>query len=151
MIAEHLVEQVERLLTEDQLSHRRIARLTGVSRGTIGAIASGKRRIRPKTMDFWDEEPLVPDVPPQRCPECGGMVYMPCRLCRARKELAKLPALRALTEVRDRQPIVLLGLNLKPAHRERYEEVRRRRSEMRWSEEQHCGDNLLQIENCKLR
>jgi hypothetical protein len=150
MIAEHLVEQVERLLTKDKLSHRRIASITGVSRGTIAAIASGKRRIQPKTSRFWDEEPLVPDVPPQRCPECGGMVYMPCRLCRARKKLAKLPALRTLTEVRDRQPFVLLGLNLKPAHQERYEEVRRWRREMRCSKEPHCGDELLQIGHCKM-
>ena len=52
MIEPQLVERVEQLLAEDKLSHRKIARITGVSRGTIGAIASGRRRIRPKPMAF---------------------------------------------------------------------------------------------------
>jgi transcriptional regulator with XRE-family HTH domain len=129
MIAQHLVEQIERLLAEGKLSHRKIARETGVSRGTIGAIASGKRCVRPQTAFLWDDDLLVPEGPPERCPNCGGMVYMPCRLCRTRTAIATLPALRALVEGRDRQPFVPLGLNLKPGHRERYEEVRRRRQE----------------------
>jgi hypothetical protein len=134
MIEPQLVEQVERLLAEGKLSYRKIARFTGVSRGTIGAIASGRRRIQPRRMCFWEEEPTVPDVPPQRCPGCGGMVYMPCRLCRTRKEMAKLPAIRALIRANALQPFTLLGLNLKPVHQERYEEVRR------WRREQHWGD-----------
>ena len=43
MLAPSVVEEIRRLLAEDTLSYRKIARLTGVSRGTIGAIASGKR------------------------------------------------------------------------------------------------------------
>jgi transcriptional regulator with XRE-family HTH domain len=129
MLAQHLVEQIERLLAEGKLSHRKIARITGVSGGTIGTIASGKRRIRPRTVEFWEDELLVPDTPLQRCPGCGGMVYMPCRVCRTRKAIATLPALRALMEARDRLPFTPLGLNLKPAHQERYEEVRRWRRE----------------------
>ncbi len=96
MIAPHLVEQVEQMLAEGKLSYRKIARFTGVSRGTIGAIASGRRCIQPRRICFWEEEPMIPDTPPERCPECGGMVYMPCRLCRTRKEMAKLPAIRTL-------------------------------------------------------
>jgi hypothetical protein len=154
MIAPHLVEQVRQLLVEGKLSHRKIARITVVSRGTIGAIASGRRCIRPRPTWPWEDEPLVPDTPPRRCPDCGGMVYMPCRACRARKAMDKLPDLRALigphpnplpTNLRSvpgegtlranvDQPIVTLGLNLKPVHRERYEEVRRWRRELRWSE-----------------
>jgi transcriptional regulator with XRE-family HTH domain len=125
MIEPQLVEQVERLLAEGKLSYRKIARFTGVSRGTIGAIASGRRRIQPRRMFFWEEEPMVPDVPPQRCPQCGGMVYMPCRLCRTRKEMAKLPDIRALIRANAYQPFMPLGLNLKPVHQQRYEEVRR--------------------------
>jgi len=45
-----------------------------------------------------------------------------------------LPALRALIKARDCQPIVPLGLNLKPVHQERYEEVRRWRRELRWGD-----------------
>jgi hypothetical protein len=130
MIAPHLVDQIQKLLADGKSSHRKIAQSTGVSRGTIAAIASGRRRIRPRTTFIWEEEPLVPDTPPRRCPGCGGMVYMPCRACRTQKAIATLPALRALTEARDRQPFVPLGLNLKPVHRERYEQVRRWRREM---------------------
>ena len=42
MIEPQLVEQVERLLAEGKLSYRKISRFTGVSRGTIGAIALGQ-------------------------------------------------------------------------------------------------------------
>jgi hypothetical protein len=125
MIEPQLVEQVERMLAEGKLSYRKIARFTGVSRGTIGAIASGRRRIQPRRICFWEEEPVVPDVPPQRCPQCGGMVYMPCRLCRMRKEMAKLPGIRALIRANAFQPFTPIGLNLKPVHQQRYEEVRR--------------------------
>jgi hypothetical protein len=125
MIEPQLVEQVERLLAEGKLSYRKIARFTGVSRGTIGAIASGRRRIQPRRMFFWEEEPTVPDVPPERCPDCGGMVYMPCRLCRTRKEMTKLSGIRALIRMNAFQPFTPIGLNLKPVHQQRYEEVRR--------------------------
>jgi hypothetical protein len=155
MIESHLVEQVEQLLAKGKLSHRKIARITGVSRGTIGAIASGRRCIRPRPAWPWDDESLVHDVPPQRCPDCGGMVYMPCRACRTRKEMEKLaadwvligPHPNPLPKVEGtiisnplpkgegtrrgnvREPYILLGLNLKPVHQERYEEVRRWRRE----------------------
>jgi transcriptional regulator with XRE-family HTH domain len=129
MIAAHLVEQIEHLLAEGRLSHRKIARFTGVSRGTIGAIASGRRQVRPRKIYPWEEEAEVPDSPPERCPTCGGMVYMPCRLCRTKKAVATMPALRATMLARMRQRVEPLGLNLKSAHHQRYEEVRRWRRE----------------------
>jgi hypothetical protein len=141
MIAPHLVEQVRQLLVEGKTSHRKIARITGVSRGTIGAIASGRRCIRPRPTWPWEDEPLVPDTPPERCPDCGGMVYMPCRACRARKAISKLPGRGTTIQADVRQQgrtgmfallSVPLGLNLKPVHRERYEEVRRWRREQCW-------------------
>jgi transcriptional regulator with XRE-family HTH domain len=125
MIAAHLVEQIEQLLAEGKLSQRKIARLTGVSRGTIGAIASGRRQARPRRISLWEDELEVPDTPPQRCPGCGGMVYMPCRLCRTQKAIATMPALREQKLARLMQQIAPLGLNLKPVHQQRYEEVRR--------------------------
>jgi hypothetical protein len=121
MIAAHLFKQVQQLLAEGKLSHRKIERITGVSRGTIGAIASGKKGIGPRSED----DTAVSDVPPERCPDCGGMVYMPCRSCHTQKAMAMSATLRALVKTRARRPNVLLGLNLKPVHRERYEEVRR--------------------------
>lgn len=43
MIAPTRVAEVRRLLTEGMLSQRKIARLTSVRRGAVGAIASGRR------------------------------------------------------------------------------------------------------------
>jgi hypothetical protein len=129
MVAPELINCIEQLLIDGKLSYRKIARLTGVSRGTVGVIASRRWQKWPYPIRFWEEDAPVSDTPPERCPECGGMVYMPCRLCRARKELAKSPDLRALTRTNARQPFTPIGLNLKPAHRERYEQVRRWRRE----------------------
>lgn len=83
-IAPAILEEIRRLLAQRRLSQRDIARLMRVSRSTVAAIARGKRP-RP-------EAPVVekrPSGPPQRCPTCGGKVYMPCHLCRIRTELAK--------------------------------------------------------------
>jgi transcriptional regulator with XRE-family HTH domain len=84
MLATAKVREVERLLAEGRLSQRKIARFLGVSRATVGAIASGKRpdyeaRERARAAEC---EPLGPI---ERCPTCGGMVHTPCRLCRVRK------------------------------------------------------------------
>jgi transcriptional regulator with XRE-family HTH domain len=76
------VEEVRRLLAEGGRSQREIAKLTGVSRGTIGAIASGKRRDREPRPE---EDFSLRHGPVVRCPECGGKVYSPCILCRTRK------------------------------------------------------------------
>jgi transcriptional regulator with XRE-family HTH domain len=77
------VQEVERLLAETELSFRKIAVAAGVSRATVGAIASGKRpdyeaRRRARALEC---EPLVPVV---RCPGCGYRVYSPCVACRVR-------------------------------------------------------------------
>ena len=84
MLALEKVEKTRRLLNETNLSQRKIAKLLGVSRGTVSAIASGRRpdyEARRQAQAVFDE-PLGPVV---RCPECGGKVYAPCRLCHVRK------------------------------------------------------------------
>ena len=81
MLAPCVVEEIRRLLAEERLSHRQIARLTGVSRGTIGAISMGRRPNYEQLRRNRRPDPLAPTGPPKRCPGCGGMVYMPCRLC----------------------------------------------------------------------
>ena len=119
MIEAKITADVRRLLAEGTLSQRKIARLTGISRGSVGAIASGKRPDYETPPEEEDEEPTGP---PERCRNCGGMVYLPCRLCRTRNTIAKD---RRLTS---RQLAVgtteSLELNLRPEHRARYEEVR---------------------------
>jgi hypothetical protein len=86
MIAHALVGEIRRLLDEGVMSQRKIARRLGISRGTVHAIARGKR---PDYLDRWDDvdDSPAPAGPPLRCPGCGGMVLMPCLLCRLRKGL----------------------------------------------------------------
>lgn len=88
MIAPAVVERIKQLLAEGRLSQRKIANLTGVSRATIGAIASGRRPDypRPGGDDFGF---CQPDAPIGRCPGCGGMVSLPCLLCHVRGQKAR--------------------------------------------------------------
>jgi hypothetical protein len=126
MIAPERVQQVRQLLAEGKHSQRAIARIIGISRGTVGAIASGKRRdARPRRDTCKVDEFSQPTGPPERCPGCGAMVYMPCRLCRTRaaKSSSSRPSILSAT-VPIEEPI---GLDLTDEHRKRYEEVRRRR------------------------
>ncbi|MBN2580891.1 MAG: helix-turn-helix domain-containing protein [Pirellulales bacterium] len=165
MLAPHLQEEIRRLLAAGKMSRRKIARLTGVSRGTVGLIAAGKRR---GPVPPWEDDPARPLEPPKRCPSCGGLVFMPCRLCRMRQVIEKrkqsenthaspsggqtfLSGLRKTGKnacppdllknwVR---PQEILGLALKPDHRRRYEEVRRRRKELGIVEESLVLENPL--------
>ena len=121
MIAPSVVQEVKRLLAEGNLSQRKIARMTGISRGTVGAIAGGKRQDYVALPRAAGDDPAQPTGPPQRCPGCGGMVYMPCRLCQARALKAQAPKPPApLWPVQLEVP---LGLELRKADRARYEEV----------------------------
>lgn len=84
MIAAVVVAKIRGLLAEGTLSQRTIARQLGVSRGTVGVIARGKRPNYADRVDRASVAVVAPADPPQRCPGCGGMVWMPCRLCRIR-------------------------------------------------------------------
>lgn len=85
MIASAVIDEVRRLLQEQKLSQRMIARQVGVSHGTVNAIWLGKRPgHRASRPDEDEEAPLFDPTPPQRCPSCGGLVHMPCLLCRVR-------------------------------------------------------------------
>jgi hypothetical protein len=91
MIATWRVTAIRRMLADGESSQRKIARQTGVSRGTVGAIALGRRP------DYEDRrqtdcggfapagESPWPSRPPRRCPACGGMVQMPCLACHVRR------------------------------------------------------------------
>lgn len=87
MLAPGMVAEIRRLLAEGRLSQRKIARVTGISRATVGAIANGRRPDYPPraTPELFER----PEGPPQRCATCGGMVYLPCRLCRVRGWMRK--------------------------------------------------------------
>ena len=123
MIAPSVVREIKRLLAETTYSQRKIARITGVSRGTIGAIAGGKRR------DYEAEERGVevdpePAGPPRRCAGCGAMVRMPCVLCRTRELIRRSRVARP--PARPEEPT---QLQLTPDHQLRYEQIRRRPNE----------------------
>ncbi|MCE5268299.1 MAG: hypothetical protein LLG00_10485 [Planctomycetaceae bacterium] len=133
MIAPEIVADIRRLLEEDRYSQRQIARMLGVSRGSVCAIASGRRpdyESLPKPVD----DLLEPAGPPERCPTCGAMVYMPCVLCHLQNELSRRP--RSMSAKRHCDAPRLVELELRPEHRLRYEQVReaRRSAIARW-----CG------------
>jgi hypothetical protein len=83
MLARTVVAEIQRLLEEGRMSQRAVAHRVGVSRGTVHAIAHGRRRDRRSGRESVSE--LTPlDGPVERCPGCGGKVQMPCLLCRLR-------------------------------------------------------------------
>jgi hypothetical protein len=118
MIAPPVIQEVRRLLTEDKHSQREIARMTGVSRGTVTAVANGRRRdyVPPTRED--DFPPML--GPRRRCPTCGAVVYTPCRLCLLRERISRDAKYRRRP---DRRPDVPLELDLREQHRQRYEAV----------------------------
>ena len=94
-----VVEEIRRLLEEGQLSQRKIAAKLRVSRGTVGAIANGRRGIYGSEPDPEKPDFCSLDLPPERCRGCGAMVYMPCVLCRARRYSERQHDLRELSTV----------------------------------------------------
>jgi hypothetical protein len=122
MIAAGIVQQIRQLLAETKLSYRKIAAIAGVSRNTVGAIAN-RLRDYDKAKAF-DDDPAVPSSPPGRCLYCGGLVYLPCRLCQIRETIAEAsPPPRQLDD--DEEPLLL---QLKEEHRRRYEDLRLRQA-----------------------
>jgi len=112
-----VIAEAKRLLAAG-LSQRAIARRLGISRGTVGAIATGRRP---------DYESLKGDNEPEkvRCTGCGGMVAMPCRACRVRAAAAIKG--RRFQGSRLKEGPAELALDLRPAYQARYEEVHRAR------------------------
>jgi hypothetical protein len=84
MLSAAVIREVIRLLDEEELSQRAIALRLDVSRGTVWAVAQGRRGL-----DFGDQRPRAAKRNasrhlPARCPGCGGFVFLPCRLCTTR-------------------------------------------------------------------
>jgi len=80
-----IIHEIDRLLKESGLSHRKIAAKLGVSRGTISAIAVGRRGLHGKNMHDDARQPHPHASPPTRCPHCGYRVYLPCLICNTRQ------------------------------------------------------------------
>jgi len=105
MLATGKVLEIEKLLAEGKLSQRKIAQRVGVSRGIVSAIARGTRPdYEARHQPSGDVNEPLGDV--ERCPTCGGRVYMPCRLCHVRQVQAKEDALLPRLRRRSRQQAV---------------------------------------------
>jgi transcriptional regulator with XRE-family HTH domain len=85
MLPRSLVEEIDHLLQQGELSQRKIAARLGVSRGTVGAIASGRRGLFGRVPDRESLDPLAPLSPARRCAVCGFKVHKPCLVCCARE------------------------------------------------------------------
>ena len=84
MIAPTVASEIRSLLEEGELSQRKRARREGASRGTVGAIARGKRPGCSARRSAPAEDLVMPTGPARRCPGCGAMVQMPCLACHIR-------------------------------------------------------------------
>lgn len=97
---------------------------TGVSRGVVGQIRSGRR---PADASRAAEARRQAAEGPARgvCPTCGHPVPLPCVACAAREQEKKRSPGRRRADALELldQPIVV-GLGLRNGHRERYEAIR---------------------------
>ncbi|MBX3426776.1 MAG: hypothetical protein KF688_13940 [Pirellulales bacterium] len=84
MLSIDVICEISRLLAAEELSQRAIARKLRVSRGIVQAIASGHRGIYGREHAVATARGGRDVRSPERCPGCGGLVFAPCRLCRAR-------------------------------------------------------------------
>ncbi|GAB6164259.1 hypothetical protein JCM19992_02590 [Thermostilla marina] len=129
MISAQLVRAVEALLRRGDLSHRQIAKRLGTSRQTVDRVAAGKHRACREELPTEPVEPIAV----RRCPGCGAIATVPCRVCRLREMLAagRLPK-PVPAHGKRRSPgrgtaserWEPLGVNLKGEHLRRYLEVR---------------------------
>jgi len=116
MLSEDKVQEIEQLLLDGKLSQRRIAKMTGASRGSVNAIATGTRKLQgPKPVD---DRP-VPSGPFVRCPVCGSNTQLPCMTCFVRHERRTSPEYW----ISEAGVSPSIGLELKTRHEERYQEV----------------------------
>jgi hypothetical protein len=79
-----IIQEIDRLLRRGDMSQREIAAQVGVSRGTVSALASGRRGLHGKHADDASPASQRSSARPVRCPECGYRVYFPCLICSAR-------------------------------------------------------------------
>jgi transcriptional regulator with XRE-family HTH domain len=103
MYSDALVQRVRRLLEQGNLSQRAVARKLGLSHGVINRIAKGFRPSRRQTTTYFRLSPNHLLGEPVRCRGCGGLVYQPCLLCRARAHK------RQLQEARRRRALDLVN------------------------------------------
>jgi hypothetical protein len=78
-----VVMEICRLLHEGDLSQREIAAKLRVGRGSVNSLANGTRPVVGRLESKRDKSRRVAALP-VRCPDCGGLVFAPCALCKTR-------------------------------------------------------------------
>ena len=106
MLSLVMIEKIEWLLRSADLSQRQVAMRLGVSRGSVAAIARGKRSAKQQrsasALQIASKDQHAPqivpdfDAVPVRCPSCGCRVYLPCLVCHLRKMERDRRAIRRL-------------------------------------------------------
>ncbi len=86
MLKPQVVLSILFLLKEKKFSQRKVAKMLGISRGTVGAIARGTRKLTRYLSAQEDAKVVSPQGPPRRCPLCGAKTKMPCLACQLRKQ-----------------------------------------------------------------
>lgn len=128
-MAEHLTaDEVAKIATLLAEGHgvRLVARLVGRGRATVGRILAGRQSIqvrRPRPV----EESSLSRRPIGRCPTCGRRVRLPCHACRTDQAAQRNGWVSGVAD------FPLVGLDLRPAERARYDQVRAAREALRRS------------------
>ncbi len=88
MLDDRTIWRILRMLHAARLSQREIARMTGISRASVSAIAHGRIRLRKR----YGRRRWVANAPITyaRCPGCGVKVVQPCLACFLRETLADI-------------------------------------------------------------
>ena len=87
------LRQVQRMLAVAWLPMSEIARQAGVDEASVRRIKAGQYRLCSNKSMIAPHERLL--ALPQRCAECGGLIYIvPCRLCAARQKIKSVNAAR---------------------------------------------------------
>jgi predicted XRE-type DNA-binding protein len=85
MLENATIRKILHLIEQKTMSQRQIAKRLGVSRGTVQAVAHGKRTEHTPAVKVatW----VAPTGKPKRCRICGSYAKTPCLAC----QLYKLP------------------------------------------------------------
>ena len=83
MLSVTIVLEIQRLLKSGRWSQRKIARMLGVSRGTVSAVARGRRKAETnRELKSIESSGFIPPKGvPRRCSRCGALTKMPCLSC----------------------------------------------------------------------